>query len=279
MIPSLSLRFMDDQPAAVEADAEAERPEAAEPKVFVRTISTPPGLPWEQGRVADLEARHGSPLPIGEVLYRVRRLEGWRPGSPGRFAAFYVLAGEVDGRLDASAEVDGQTLTVTFVTGGARVAEAGLAVARTGLIAALAALLIAGVAAALNRRAETAAALQVVELRAEAKLKRAEAARRGGDLDRLLGLELERGVRLRDALGDLAWASNAKAPDARIEALHWEPGLLAVTVKGEGSPFQAVTDREIRRADRPVRPGTWLWGVTEPPPQAAGAPVAAEVRP
>jgi len=279
MIPSLSLRFMDEQPATAEADVEVERPEAAEPKVFVRTISTPPGLPWEQGRVADLEARHGSPLPIGEVLYRVRRLEGWRPGSPGRFAAFYVLAGEVGGRLDASAEVDGQALTVTFVTGSAHVAEAGLAAARTVVIGVLAVLLIAAVAAAVNRRAETTGALQVVELRADGKLKRAETARRGRDLDRLLGLELERGVRLRDALGDIAWASNARAPDARIEALHWEPGFLAVTVKGEGSPFQAVTDREIRRADRPVRPGTWLWGVTESQPRGAGAPLAAEVRP
>ena len=280
MISSSSLRFMDDDSAPLPSPIAAAEPppEAAQPNVFVRTLSTPPGLPWEQGRVADLEARHGSPLPIAEVVYLLRRLDGWRPGSPGRFAAFYVLANEVDGRLDASAEVDGRDIAVTFVTGGARIAQAGQAALRVAAIVALGVVVAWSAGAAFTRRGETEAAIQLVEQRATGKLKRAETARRGGDLDRLLTQELNRGTRLRDVLGDLAWVSNATAPGARIDALHWEPGFMAVAAKGEASPFQAAADRQVRRAGRPLRPGVWLWGVTDATPQDV-APVTAEMKP
>jgi hypothetical protein len=162
MISSSNLRFMDDDTPAAEPPHAAPSPEPpAEPNVFVRTLSTPPGLPWEQARVADLEARHGSPLPIAEVVYRLRRLEGWRPGSPGRFAAFYVLAAEVDGRLEATAQVEGREIAVTFVTGGARIAEAGRSALRVVAIVAVAGLVAWTGFDALSRRGETDAAIEL----------------------------------------------------------------------------------------------------------------------
>lgn len=282
MISANNLRFMEDDPAGPPPNdpfAELEPPSAAvEPNVFVRTIATPPALPWAQARVADLDARHGSPIPVSQVIYQLRRLEGWRPGTAGRFAAFYVLASEVDGRLDASAEVDGKTVSVTFVTGSARVAKAGQAVLRGAAIVGVAMLLAWSLGVALTRRAETAATVQLVEQRASSKLKRVETARRGQDLDRLLSLQLQRGTSMRVVLDDLTWLSNAKAPDARIESIHWEPGLMAVGAKGEASPVQPAADRAVRRAARPLRPGVWLWGVSEPLPPGGG-PIAAKVGP
>ena len=63
---------------------------AAGPTIFVRTFTTPPGLPWDQSRVAMLEVRSGAPLPLGEVIYQLRRLDPWFVGRSARYAAFYV---------------------------------------------------------------------------------------------------------------------------------------------------------------------------------------------
>ena len=56
------------------------------PQVFVRVFQAPAGMPWEQGRAARLEARHGSPLPIADVMHQVKRLGAWSLGQPGRYA-------------------------------------------------------------------------------------------------------------------------------------------------------------------------------------------------
>ena len=89
---------------------------AVEPKVFVRVIPTPPGMPWDQARAAALEARQGAPLPLIDVAYQVRRLAPWAPGQPGRHAAFYVRAQEVGEALATVQTVDGRSLTVQFVS-------------------------------------------------------------------------------------------------------------------------------------------------------------------
>ncbi|MCY1646636.1 hypothetical protein OVA11_05975 [Caulobacter sp. SL161] len=40
----------------------------------------------------------------------------WRPGAAARFAAFYVLARDVNGRLETHAQVDGRDVRVVFTT-------------------------------------------------------------------------------------------------------------------------------------------------------------------
>lgn len=80
----------------VDEDAQ---PPRAEPNVLVRTLVVPPGAPWVQQRAAMLEARHSAPLPIESLVLSLMRLEGWRPGRPGRYAACYVLARDFAGRL------------------------------------------------------------------------------------------------------------------------------------------------------------------------------------
>ena len=101
----------------VDADVEPrDEPVAAAvpPSVFARSVATPPGWPWEQARGALLEARHGAPLPIDQMLVRLKRLTPWRPGQGARFAACYVRATEIEARFEARVDVEGQAVSVAF---------------------------------------------------------------------------------------------------------------------------------------------------------------------
>src|SRR5688572_20809131 len=93
---------------------EADGVAAAPPQVFVRTFSTPSGLPWEQARAARLDAEHGAPLPLRDLLHRVKRLSPWSPGAVGRYAVFYVRRRDYRGAFETTVDVDGQPVRVTF---------------------------------------------------------------------------------------------------------------------------------------------------------------------
>ena len=252
MIAPGGLRLIDDDPTA----------SAPDPKILSRTIQVPPGLPWDQSRAAQLEARHGAPLPMSELVCRVRRLESWTPGAAGRFAAFYVLTRDLTGRLDGTVPVDGRTVRVSFLTAEGQRHRTrwmlGLAVGLglSGLIA------VTSLGAVLLRRAEAEASLGAVEMRAAGKLRSAQMGGRMKAQNRALDAQLNRGAPLRDVLTDLAWASSTKAPDAHIEAYHWSPSLLAAEVRGDQMPFLATGNRRVERSAKPLRPGVWLWGVS-----------------
>lgn len=274
MIPAGSLRLVDEDEGPDAPPPSTEPPSEAEPKVFVRALTAPPGWPWEQARSADLDARHGSPLPAAEVIYQVRRLGGWSPGRPGRFAAFYVLAREVGERLETHAQVDGLAVRVLFeapTLAEARVRRLGLA----GLAAAgLAFLLVFAVGVALNRRAELEAQLGATEQKIAVKLKGVSAKARLKAQAQALKVREDRGAPLQDVLADLAWISSIKARDARIEAVHWDRGYIAVEARGEIAPIETFSDEALERSAKPIRPGVWLWGVQR---RALSSPVAAPV--
>lgn len=245
----------------------------ADPKIFVRTIAAPPGWPWEQQHAAGLDARHGAPLPLGEVAMQLRRLEAWRPGQAARYAAFYVRRGEVRGRLDAEVHVAGQPQHVTFLAPGEQ-----RRVARRLTFAALGAFVIVAVIAlslvnAFLSRERAEAQLQAAEAAATTKLRQARAIRTLRAQSEALDAA-DRGERLDKVLADLAWASTARAPEARIEAWRWRDGLMAVEARGDTAPFTA-TDRLIQKAPKPLRKRVWLWGVG-PAPRAV--PVSAQPR-
>ncbi len=231
-----------------------------EPTVFVRTFSTPPGLPWDQQQAAALDARSGAPLPLAEVTYQLRRLEPWSMGRPARFAALYVRVQEVGQGLDRTVQVNGRPLRVRFFTALERNRRAR----RLGLVAVAAgsfALVTSGaVTTALAVRQEAVARLDALDQIAAAKHK----VMREAERERLIGLSLDaegvKSFKLGEALADLTWASTAKAPDARIEALHWDHGHMAFEVRGDVVPF-ASSDRTIIKASKPIRPRVWLWGV------------------
>lgn len=244
-------------------------PSPADPTVFVRTFTTPPGLPWDQARVALLEARSGAPLPLGEVIYQLRRLDPWFMGRAARYAAFYVRAQE-GSDLQSTVEVNGRPMRVRFLSTAARNHRARSLAVLAGVTGGLALVVSAAVTTALTTRAETAGRLDAVAQIAVAKTRAAKSLER----QRLMGQALdEAGVRnlsLNAALADLAWAAGARTPGARLDALHWDHGHMAVEARGDEPPFISG-ERTVIRADKPLRPRVWLWGV-EPAHSAGSAP-------
>jgi hypothetical protein len=259
MIPPGSLRLVEEPDTGETAPATPE-PKSA-PKVFVRTLLTPPGLPWEQARTAELDARLSSPLPAGDVVYQLRRLEAWRPGSPARFAAFYVLARDVDGRLETQAQVDGRDIRVVFESAEVS-ANRAKRLGAIGLAAgAVAFALVLVVALALGRRAELEAKLATTEQQADVKLRAASAKARLKAQDQALRHWRDKGRPLSEIMADLAWVSGAKTGGSGIDGLHWDQDLLAVEAPGETPPLVVFGDRKLRRSTKPIRPGVYLWAV------------------
>lgn len=235
-------------------------PPSLEPKVFVRALSTPAGLPWDQARAAALEARLGAPLPIGELAYQLRRLDRWSPGAPSRWAAFYIRTEAVGDRFEANPVVDGQPVPVVFTSRAERRRRSRkfLRVA-TSMGLAIVICLGAGVSA-LSIRGRAEAELANAEQVATARLTLARRLHRLKAQTRALDGASLRERNLGTALADLAWAAAAKAPDARLLAVHWDHGLMVFEVKGETVPFTSA-DRAIKKAEKAVAPGVTLWGV------------------
>jgi hypothetical protein len=234
--------------------------EAARPLVNIRVFAIPAGLPWAQARAAQLEARHGAPLPIGELMHQVRRVGRWSPGQPARYVVFYLRVSAYRGPFETSAEIDGQTIRAGFGTSGQqvqrarRIAEAAAA----GGLALVA--IVAGASLALHARAAAEDRLTLADQRVAAKLHAARGLQRQADQARALKRAVGAARPVSEVIGDLAWASSARAPEAKILAVHWDHGLLGVEVRGDTPPF-ASTSRKVERAAKPIRTGVWLWGV------------------
>lgn len=264
---NLRLAF-DDEAGEAMPDALPPEEKRADPVVFARSLTVPAGWPWEQARAADLEARFGAPAPIKDLMLQVRRLAPWRPREAGRFAAFYVRAAEVEGRLETTVTVDGSARRVRFEAPATRTVAVRQWALKTVAVAGLIGILAWAVGAALVARGAAEARLQALEQRVDVQLRRAEQARLLAAEDQALQTATA-GDDMRGPLRDLAWVMAARRPDARIDAWHWDHGLTALEVRGPDAPF-AASDREVRRAPRPLRKNTWLWAVG--PGSAGGRP-------
>lgn len=245
----------------------------SKPNVFVRTMMTPAGFPWQQRRSADLDARLGSPLPMGDVTYRIKRLEGWRFGAAARFAAFYVLARDVGERLEAHTQVDGREVRVVFETGSPSIKRTG----RVGLVALVIAVIGGAIVLtgglALMRRLETESRLQLVEQKVQAASRKSVVESRLKKQATALGALSNPGASISDVLADIGSTGAMKAPSSRIEAFHWDQGLIAVEARGKTVPFEAPPGQRLRRSSKPIRSGVWLWGLEKQgrPGRAKGA--------
>lgn len=241
-------------------DASTPPPAVETPTVFVRTISAPPGLPWDQARMADLEARAGAPLPLAEVVYQVRRLEPWRPGRPARYSACYVRARDVGERLEATAVIDGKPVAVEFLSQCERTRR----VRRLGAIAAITAvtalLVLGAVTSAVTLRSTNTERARQIQLAIEGRTRQARAIAELKAQTRALNGVHVRGESIADFLNDVAWASRSKGQGAHIDALHWDRRYMAVEARGDTAPF-GQTDRAVIKTPKPLRPGVWLWGV------------------
>jgi len=237
--------------------ADEERESDAIPAVFTRVLATPPGLPWDQARVARLEAARAAPVAIEGLTLRLKRLAPWRNGKAGSFAAFYVKTEALGGGFRTSKVIDGRTVAVEFKSRAQAKAEGRLLALFVGIGGGAAvAVLTAIIAAAAIRhsgdqRLDDLARRSSHELRqaqVTSALKRQNAALRGVD---------NPGAYVGEVLEDLAWASRTRRPDVPVEGFHWRPAGFGVEVRGgEAQPF---ADARVLRADRPLRPGVWLW--------------------
>jgi hypothetical protein len=230
------------------------------PMVFVRTLSIPAGMPWDQARIAALEARVGAPLPLSEVLYQLRRLDPWLLGRPARYAAFYIRAREAGADFQSSVDVAGRQMQVRFLSSSERNKRTRGFVALLILVSCLSVLVSSAITAALTVRGETSERLAAAEQLAAVRERAAKAQERLRLQARVLDAAGLRHLELKNFIDDLAWASGAKAPGAHIDAFHWDHGRIAVEVRGEQPPF-LQSGRALLRADKPLRPGLWLWGV------------------
>lgn len=256
MTTPLTLRLIE----PVETSENLEPAQSTNSKIFIRTLSVPPGAPWEQSRAARLDTRLGAPLPIGELVWRLQRLTPWRPGASSRWAVFYARIQDVGDRLSAALEVEGRPFRVTFVplAEQARAARRGIFVALGVGVACV--MVVAAVLSALAARSAANDRLETVEQLAALHLGEAQKEARIRDQERALDAEGMRGRSLDTFLRDLAWVSTAKAPNARIQALHWDHGYTAVEVRGDEEPFTRV-DRGVRRSNKVLGRDVRLWGV------------------
>jgi hypothetical protein len=231
-------------------------------------LATPPGLPWDQARVARLEAARAAPVAIETLTLRLKRLSPWRNGKAGAFVAFYVKTDALGGGFRTSKVVEGRTLTVEFKSRAQAKAEGRLLAVFVGVGGAATIALLTAVIASLairhagDQRLDDLARHSAHELRqAEiaSVLKRQNAAFGGVD---------NPGVYVGEVLKDLAWASRARRPDVPLEGFHWRPAGFGAEVRGaEARPF---SDTAVVRAARPLRPGIWLWIKARGPAQPQG---------
>jgi hypothetical protein len=148
--------------------------EGGRQRVFVRVINTPPGAPWDQSRQAALEARLGAPARLSDVVYRVRRLESWRPARPARFAAVYARAEDSRNGLRATPTIDGRPVAVSFMSPAVQAQKLrDVTLVGAGAAAAIGLILLL-VLTVLSRRSQTGELLAQTEAMAAAKLSRAE---------------------------------------------------------------------------------------------------------
>jgi hypothetical protein len=248
------------------------------PQVFTRVIATPPGPPWRQSRMAMLEARQSAPLPIAEVAYRLRRLGLW-DSRAGRFAAFYVRASDFTESFTSDVQVDGETFSLRMTHPSDERRQSRLAAIIGASASVLLVVLTAAILNASSQRAQLSQSLDTAERQASSRLRAAQGLHRRWSQATTLQAVSREDFSVSRVIADLNWVSANRTAGTRIEAFHWERGVLAVESAGAAPPVEAW-DRPLIRSARPVRPGVWAWAAlaAKPANSGVGAPVASQIR-
>jgi hypothetical protein len=230
--------------------------EKAPPAVFPRVIETPPGMPWDQSRIAQLEAARAAPMAISSLTLRLKRLGRWSHGAKGKFAALYVKTEDIGSDFTASIVVEGRKLNVDFRSKAQMQAQArrtavlGVAVGSAVLLGVVVVLVAAAARHRADEKLDTLERLtrrQAQQAQTQNRLKRQNAALNG---------VADRGEPVAAVLEDLAQVSKSRLTATPLEGFHWRPEAIGVEVRGDGAPFAAG---EAERLAKPLRPGVWLW--------------------
>lgn len=233
-------------------------PERKGVKPFTRVVTAPPAWPWDQHRAARMEAQHTSPLSGDDITVIVRRLKPWGWNEPGKFVAVYLRGVDLRDDLNFQVDVQGQTITVDLPSRERKMADSRNRALILAFGGAIVVAFVAMTSLMLQRRAQEADQLSLLETRLNHQAQEAERVRRAHD--DALALE-DLGVRYRtldQAIGDLKVFTLKRDPAARIDAFYWNHGYWAVEVHGKDPPLSDATV-PLQKAPKPVRKDTWLW--------------------
>ncbi len=235
------------------------QPSAARP--FTRVVVTPAGWPWDQARMARLEARHTSPVSdvmIGDDLHIVvQRLGLWKPGTDGRFVAVYLRGSDMRAGQTLTVEVQGQSVKIALPSaGGLSPLSDRTAILIAGLI--VAACLVVQVDLLWQRRQDADARLSAVEAVVERQSHdAAQLAAAQADAQDLAAMGVHPHT-VDDVVQDLNTISVARNADARVQAFLWDDGHWAIEVSGTNPPV-SLEGFDLERSPAPIRPDVWLW--------------------
>jgi hypothetical protein len=214
--------------------------DAAPTDIFVHVIAVPAAGPWDQIRAARMSAELGAPLPVGQSAVCVRRLGGWSPGRPGRFAIGYMRATDQPGERIRMVSVEGRSVRFVFldpITQRARyrawLVDAGLAV---GVVLCL----VAGGWTWEQRRDQAVDALQLRARQANLDL-------RDRRLTVLINHNLAR-MDSADLMGrsgakvaaDLAWLDATRDRSSPLTSIAWDDRALHLTTTAARAPMQGA---------------------------------------
>ncbi len=229
---------------------------------FTRVLATPPGWPWDQTRVAMLEARHTSPVSSDGVNIIVRRLKPWSMGEGGEFVAIYLRIGDPLPPQGLDVEVRGRTIHIDLPSRAARAEQLKDQATRVGAVVVMLLILLGLITLAFERRTALDDRLNDAEVQSSHMAREAHAmARAKQDAEGLS--ELGVGDGLGHALDDLTYVTAAKDPAARLDAFYWSKGFWAVEAHGGDAPVKD-TGLNLQKSVKPVRPGVWLWAAPDP---------------
>jgi hypothetical protein len=227
-------------------------------KPFTRTLNTPPGWPWDQVRIATLEARHTSPVSGGDIAIVMRRLQPWRFGESGRFVAIYVRDQDIKEGLKLDLDVGGKKVSVDMPSPRQKAEQSRDRLWNLGLIGLIACCLVGLGMVTLQRRTAEAERLTALETQMTRKVRDAEGvARAKADAEALAALNLKNRT-VDNALRDLKTISLQRDPSVRLDAFYWNKGYWAIEVHGDSPPVKDATI-PLQRSTKPVRKGVWLW--------------------
>ncbi|CAL4869738.1 hypothetical protein MMA231_04030 (plasmid) [Asticcacaulis sp. MM231] len=227
-------------------------------KPFTRVVNAPPAWPWDQTRVARLEAEHTSPVSGDDITIVVRRLKPWAFGETGKFVAIYLRAVEMRDGLKFELDIQGQRIAIDMPSPQQRSDQnkSQMWILGSGLVMAIS--LLAMGTLTLQRRAAEEDRLSTLE----AKMTRAVREATGIQKARLDAAALEeldlRHRSMSQALSELKTLSLKRDPASRIEAFYWNKGYWAVEARGKDSPVKDATV-PLQRSTKPVRKDVWLW--------------------
>lgn len=239
---------MSDEPLTAEPPSS---PPTAPFPAFTRPIHTPPGLPWDQQRAAELEARAGSPVTDPMVQIIVRRRAPWRPRRPGLFEAEYLRP---QPKVIQPFQTGIRSNWPAWALGQDGRPAPWLPLGGTGLLAVFS----FGVAVSVGNlsQAEEARSLAALEAElAETESAMQIAARSVRNAQIIAASGLHDGD-LTVALADLAWLSRSRSPEVQVREVEWRRGVTTVRFASARQPFTA-TDRTISADPSDASGTTW----------------------